>query len=130
MNQIERYTQFAIDNWYSRLEQSPEYEVDWYWDVIHMEEVDSKYWVSKYDSYLPYITSKPFLEAIARGVWNKTPYKDRKEHYKNSYKQYKVICNVWREDIFWALNVITQLQAIAIRENELDTFITTLLWTN
>lgn len=113
---IKEYIQFAINNWY-KLDRNIFFEIDvkksvinksiiYYYDIIfYGRNFDCKIVDKKWINFIELITSKQFIEAIAK----------------------------WRNQTYW-LNVeidyITTHQAIAIRDNDLNNFIIKLLWTN
>jgi len=123
MSRIEDYIQFAIDNglvyaydeWYIDIDEWwiewEEYEINFYsYDI-------SKWWNKRLEgswNLIKLITSKPFIEAIARWLIERD----------NSSKTEKEIMNKW---VNLLIEDITLTQAIAIRENELEDFITNLL---
>jgi len=129
-NIITKYIQFAIDNEYcanSTFEKltieknvrftyeewddtgSPESYSECEWLYILDCSVDVWTW---YKNITDIITSKPFIEAIARGI---------KKHNLKSM----TICD---DNLDNYVNIITTRQAIAIRDNTLENFITKLLW--
>ena len=95
MKTIERYIQFAIDNGLN---------ITIYWYAI----TNIKLIADDKRNYLELITSKPFIEAIARGL-----------HKENNYTDW----------IALSVDFLTKDQAIAIREGQeaLDTFINNIL---
>ena len=114
---IEKYIQFAIDNfdsrnwelarwWINKIEYIDHnflihYESIWYWV---WEDAPTWLWIPLHTL----ITSKPFIEAVTIGL-------NYQLGYVNSRK--------------WASqDWITTQQAIAIRDNKLEEFITNLLW--
>jgi len=103
MKTIKDLIQFAIDNGFNLRNTS-------YTDlkiecnrIKYLDKDRCTYW---YDNLIEIITSKPFIEAIARGLSNET--------------------NKWMSDFFikwwleWAWDEITTQLAIAIRENSVD----------
>ena len=99
---IERYLQFAIDNWFA-IEEN-------YWDEPH-----AFYTLKSIMEYniIETITSWSFIEAISKGIWvNFTVWRneDMFEAYMKAQTEY-----------------ITHKQADAIRDNKLDEFIKDLL---
>ena len=112
MNEIERYIQFAIDNGYREEDFWKEQEnCLWKFDYLEIDiqlyHID-RFWdehITIQQNIIACITSKPFIEAVARGI--------NKEEFR----------------IEVLIEQITTEQAIAIRDNKLDTFITNLLWT-
>ena len=87
---IDKYIQFAIDNWYD------EYDMEWY---LFMETLK---WPRH---YVNVITSKEFIEAVARWLME----------------------NIWFYDLDKIINVLTKDQAIAIRDWKLEEFILELI---
>lgn len=111
---IERYIQFAINNWYK--------DLDWYKFLWLKYEIDHILWEFEtanwkyslqllWDSILEIITSKKFLEAIARWIymWN-NPVRVK-------------IDNIFNQII----DDITTEQSIAIRDKKLEDFILEIL---
>lgn len=84
-------------------------------------------WLSDID-IIYYITSKPFIEAIAIWLWNISKDTSRKKDYENVYVFHKKVWNKWFKNTFWLINYITTEQSLAIRDNELDLFIQKILW--
>lgn len=110
---IEKYIQFAIDNGFIWLENFKIIEnlridnvniIKW----LFISYVDKKEWFIL-ESIERILSSKPFIEAIARGISEK-----KKMWYESNYND-------------TIINIITTQQAIAIRENKLDEFIINLL---
>ena len=104
MKEIERYIQFAIDNGYFH-NQMVTLQCLWKrWDLRDRDKTDIflVYWL---------IQQKEFIEAIARGLYETTD-------YRNTQSEWRVDYHKLLED-----------QAHAISENELEAFITKLLWT-
>lgn len=135
---IKEYIQFAIDNGYniwvfsvnsedSTFVSSTSYKTACeYRDKIQKNE-DMKIFVKlKYDSLEIYkiITSKPFIEAIARGVEYKSWYKIPDVEMSNKRGE-KWMTAVW--NLQEAIYEITINQAIAIRDWKLEEFIKDLL---
>ena len=128
MEYIEKYIQFAIDNgfildWEIKIENNMFSEnnirVKGGNLIIRQQELIFIYPISEL------ITSKPFIEAIARGLWNKAPY------WKSKWYMVKMVF-----PIIWQLNYgeqeglfedLTIFQAIAIRDGTLEQFIENLL---
>ena len=125
MRMIEKYIQFAIDNWY-KFWHSKDFILKWidFYDFKTQESYNKKseHWaiyskMLKYElelssffttCYYPLndlITSKEFIEAIAR--W---------------YKKKDTALSFVEDEI-------TIQQAFAIRDNKLENFITNILWT-
>ena len=118
---IKEYIQFAIDNfdnrnwelvlwWINKIEYIDHnwllhYESIWYWT---WEDAPTWLWIPLHTL----ITSKPFIEAVARGVC-KTP--------RNA--QMRLACQANK-----MVDAITKKQAVVIRDNKLEEFITNLLW--
>ena len=111
---IERYIQFTIDNGYSK------YESDKVED-IRITESDNvciywkfnKNWEREFyfsQNYIQLITSKPFIEAVARGQYNND--------------KWEVIFDYIKDTL---IENITTKQAIAIRDEKLEEFIINLL---
>jgi len=144
---IKQYIQFAIDNGYNfNLDILSKFTTG---DLINPKEVykDGIYyldeprrdinntlniWVSLmkwenvfkgYVSIYETITSKPFIEAIARGIRNTKPH----QISHNSKQKEYLICPAWYMTDNEIEDKLTTLQAIAIRDNKLDGFIDNLL---
>ena len=129
---IKEYIQFAIDNnlnydWYFA------YRTDWVpLDIsIPLNQVkefkDREWWwvYIRYDNLIELITSLDFIEAIARGyVENNNPTNYWEVEWIGKYKSEHWGLNTY-DEIF---EQITILQAIAIRDEKLEEFITNLLW--
>ena len=114
---IKEYIQFAIDNfdnrnwelvlwWINKIEYIDHnwllhYESIWYWT---WEDAPTWLWIPLHTL----ITSKTFIEAVARGI-------------NPTYE-------IWTPWLDWQIDWITTQQAIAIRDGDLSTFITNLLW--
>lgn len=112
MKQINDYIQFAIDNGYSLNEKNSEFDIqeysndnDWcYEDTFDWEYIFYRYYNNSYFmSIEKLITSKPFIEAVARGVY---PTIDRREIAE--------------------ANIVSE-QAYAIYNNTLDKYINNLI---
>ena len=134
-NKIKEYIQFAIDNGYYagvtftklKIEKNVKFvyeeadedrdmcesysECEWLYILNFIADV----WTG-YKNITDIITSKPFIEAIARGIIEKT----------------KQIQGEWSFlDLNKIIDEITTEQAIAIRDNKLEEFITNLwIWNN
>lgn len=109
MKQIEEFIQFAIENGYEKL---------------------TPYRISRLTTYpkgkafIYIITSKPFIEAIDKGL------QDLK--YKKAELEWYSICRTACVEINRAatmnrIDELTKNQAIAIRDNKLEEFITNIL---
>jgi len=149
MKTIETYIKFAIDNWYE--------DFDWYifdWIIEENNQIKFVFIVEweiviqeTWKSYIELITSLSFLEAITRGVLKNEKLFNKKERETNwwlivridfNHKNYPTIRYEkypdW-EDTFILhklssqdnLKIITHLQAIAIRDWKLNSFINNLL---
>ena len=110
MTKIEKYIQFAIENRYEKdnyLYFNRYEERRTHWVVFK----DIEDWEESNENLYEVITSKPFIEAIARGI---------------KYKDYDF--NYWMYDTNWwnIQDKITFFQAIAIRDNKLEEFINNL----
>ena len=133
MNNIKEYIELAIENGFE--------EADYIWWIswnnlwhadhdyseIYGEFVEggSEDYKSGFTSIIDIITTKKFIEAIARGlVIHYGEYKDRLTTNKDKTE---LIMKSYIETEF---EVITIKQAIAIRDNKLEEFIKNLLWTN
>ena len=118
MKTIEEYIQFAIDNWY---DDDIEYIwcINWnnlwhseydfneiYWQFVEGSSENFKSWFS---SIIDIITSKPFIEAIARGITIELSIKD------SSYLLDRD-CDCEND----AIDIITTGQARDIREEQLE----------
>ena len=126
---IERYIQFAIDNfdnrnwelvlwWINKIEYIDHnwllhYESIWYWT---WEDAPTWLWIPLHTL----ITSKPFIEAVARGIIRNSLWKEALE--ENIQKAFKH--SIFKNRV----DKITTQQAIAIRDGDLSTFITNILW--
>jgi len=107
--EIERYLAFAIENGY-----------------MLPKDMDAEY-LSKCTFKIEVITSKPFIEAIARGYIK-----------NNNPTQYWEVLSIWKyKNENWIKYIydeiiehITELQAIAIRDNTLSEYINNLLPNN
>ena len=126
MKQIERWIQFAIDNGYESL-----------WDTFEIQSLDDvtedwydiEFWtedlnfdgdirrLEKTINLIQFIKSKPFIEAIARGVI-KNNISLNTYYYYNEDWSYLNLCEE---------SIITIHQAIAIRDEKLEEFIEGLL---
>ena len=121
---IEKWIQFAIDNEYIEkcyFELDNENYVDFYlrWNPETWIDDEVITTINLYEL----ITSKPFIEAVARGVLNKNRWK----------KVENFLWGLWyfsKDDsiIEELIDEITIKQAIAIRDNKLPAFIGNLLW--
>ena len=106
---IEKYIQFGIDNWYKPYSFA---DYQWYesWSdkLIYIDKDDfDEYW----DNLIQTITSKEFIEAIARWlyIWDKS-------------------VRVKIDSVFNKLiDDITFEQALAIRDNKLEEFILSII---
>ena len=118
-NIIEKYITFWIDNGYLWL--YPKYEIDKQWWIkLYDEEFIDLYHSQTHLFVL--ITSKLFIEAVARGVLNKNRWK----------KVENFLWGLWyfsKDDsiIEELIDEITTQQAIAIRDGTLEEFIENLL---
>lgn len=136
MKKIEEYIQFAIDNgfedvWDFKIEQyrcawptrnmiwkfiiySTEKEIGWGNPWSNMSWIDNIQ-VDEYIDIINLITSKTFIEAIARWI--------------DQIRIHKIFNG---HDTYWwdMQDKIVFKQAIAIRDNTLDNFITEILWQN
>ena len=118
MKTIKDYISFAIDNEVSIEEMNKElkivrFDFHLYNDVVVFDKND----FHKFIDITRFITSKPFIEAIARGI-NKI--KDKKflitwAHILNDTDENRL------------LDIITFDQAIAIRDNKLEEYINNIL---
>jgi hypothetical protein len=122
---IERYLQFAIDNWLDihKWVSKREHFNLWIKDFYFIYNEYSIGLISKHTNStlfnintIELITSWPFIEAIARGVLSEVYW----EEYKTLIKDNKKVFNELIEGI-------THQQADAIRDNKLDEFIQDLL---
>ncbi len=114
---LEQYIQLAIDNWYK--------EKIFDWELTLMEALKDwgEEYIIKYETYLPVITSKEFIESIANSFIRD----DNIRNKDGDKKDYLYYIN-W----YWSfeneiLDDITVDQAKAIRDNELPEFINNLL---
>jgi len=126
---IKKYIQFGLDNWYEfkynknyyqKLDYSPDWIEEWKRYIGHInlsmnrvhnfkiEFILNKKMYANYYNTLEIITSKEFIEAVARWV-----YENNKDRSWNAYYQ-----NI--------IKIITHEQAEAIRDNKLEEFITKL----
>jgi hypothetical protein len=108
---IEKYLQFAIENWYKWL---PKWTTIKEFRFFINEKEVFETWSLNTLSITDIITSWPFIEAIFRGWYDKY---DFDKWMRNKFDTY------WWSDI----DKITFAQAIAIRDNKLDEFIKDLL---
>ena len=103
MKTIKEYIEFWIENGYERLwQEDTKFEYDWTTDCVTLPKDEYRY-----DYIIPYITRIDFIEAIAR--WLELELQDT-------------------FDLEAIENNICTTQAIAIRDNKLEEFITNLLW--
>ena len=98
MKQIEKYIQFAIDNKYDWLDKYKDltrevYEYEWEYTII----IDSDFICEENINLLQIITSRSFIEAVARGVVNKSSYEIHNEQWRNT-KFYIILNRLIRED--------------------------------
>jgi len=123
--------QFWIDNWFNETTEC------WYtinytgWTIENVMLDITSIWLIKV------ITSKPFIESIARGIWNNKELFvnfERDEPLIKNKEDYGFLKEEDYEDIYKQplITSITFLQGIAIRENSvdwvsLDKFITNIL---
>lgn len=120
MKTIERYIQFAIDNWYEKtlgygfeLSSKNEHNISVY--------LNSN-WIRESYNIVQLITSKPYIEAIAKGLVK-----------KYNWQTIDWMFWYWAWEFDDSLNIelevdeITTNQAIAIRNNTLEEFIENLL---
>jgi len=109
MKTIKDYIQFAIDNDF-RFKSLQEWEPIEAIDIIENKNIYINFddwWCAYMESLIEVITSKPYIEAIARGLW-----------YKEVYE--------WlNKDL---IDSLTEKQAIHISEWTLEEFIINLLW--
>lgn len=131
---IEKYIQFAIENWYNwfwKFDISNDNDwlpSDWIWITFYSLDVDYFGYERIEAEYIleQLITSKDFIEAIAK--WIK---KEVEETHWNSLLEWCVsMVYRWVRCIEWddaLIYDITTQQAIAIRDNKLEEFITNLL---
>lgn len=135
---IEKYIQFAIDNGYklTDIDRFNDCEID----KVTLKFIDDDYlevcidflWVSYYICLEKIITSKPFIEAVASGVYN-----NWKEIIVNMTLSDEEVIETsiwesfykrdWLKHISRLENRITTEQSIAIRDNKLEEFINNLL---
>lgn len=112
-NNITKYIQFAIYNDYKFPNQINQlFHIENNWKDINIEDVD---WFILYsENIIEIITSKPFIEAIARGIIEIS----RQIQWEWSFL-----------DLNKNIEEITLNQAIAIRDDKLEEFITNLwIW--
>ena len=110
---IKKYIEFAIENGYDAFIIKASYNRSGYmsrWEFEEFSPTDESF-------YTPIITSKPFIEAITRGVIKNNVELNNYYYYNEDW----CYLNLWEEDI------ITIKQSIAIRDNKLEEFITNLL---
>lgn len=142
MKYIEKWIEFARSNWYILTDWESYYQSDC---EIHIEGNSVvisaniwKHWTNEILSevnVIEIITSKRLIESIARGVNKKIM---SQENYSALLKNWLI--NKWYDwDVYTLQEVndrflddeidrITTEQAIAIRDNTLDKFITETLW--
>ena len=123
---IEQYIKFAIENWFNFkiFYQNEEYnQVAMFyvgWEIgITNEIID---WVN----IQQLITSKPFIEAVVRGLLEKQHFEFSKEEVLLYWTLKEYTSNIGKTIIY---DEITRLQALAIRDDTLEDFITNLrIW--
>jgi len=126
MKIIKEYIQFAIDN---NFQMPSWYKIEWNFLIWKKHKTDKNsisIEINKIDIFR-IITSKDFIEAIAKGIYNNIVLKD----LNKSIKILKYI-DIWLKERYID-NTINYLeeniilkQALAIRENKLEDFITNL----
>ena len=128
MKQIKRLIQFPINNGYKfdwdKVEEiriTVNNDVCIYWKFNKGNE--REFYFSQ--NYIELITSKPFIEAVARGIVNKSSYEIHNEQWRNT-KFYIILNRLIREDkvVDFLRNEISK----AIFNEELPEFIDNLLW--
>jgi len=135
MKEIERYIKFWIENWY---------KIDWklhsitynfsednfIYDTIEIttrEQYKFHLTCNKFN-LISLVTSKEFIEAIARWILKKFKWDKRNEIYYtwSILSQDRTYISDWE-----LIDEITTTQAISIRDNTLDLFINNLwIWQN
>lgn len=128
---IKKYLEFAIENGYKKFDKykDVEMEITTYEDENFIE-FDWDWFMIEQSYSIEYIiTSKPFIESIARGL--------SKDIKKESVRKTDIIFNTYdkfelihrKDDNMkrWMIREITTRQAIAIRDWELDSFIEKLI---
>ncbi len=113
MKEIERYIEFAIENWYRRDLLNPEIRLFTYTCSLLL---DCRLKWNIELNLIQEITSKEFIEAIARGLID--------------FQSKGMFGDTYNLDFDDRVRYITFEQAIAIRDNKLEDFITNLLWTD
>lgn len=113
---IQKYIEFAIENWYSIDGESEKFDV-WYhrWTEKYLI-VETEVWFIF--PVILIITSKEFIESVSRWIikskWNWEQIQEEIEDFINTF--------VWNE-----IYKLTTRQAIAIRDNKLEEFIENIL---
>ena len=117
METIKKYIEFGIDNGYK------EYDIEWY------EMTEILKWPEYYKII---ITSKEFIESIARWIyknkelfvnyWRDEPFIKDPKDYEELLKE-EDFENIYKHSL---MTNITINQAIAIRDNQLEQYITNL----
>jgi len=127
MDEIEQYIQFAIDNGYIHYQMNILLILARKWDLKNTDKTDiyTVYWL---------IQQKEFIEAIARGIEKQS---DEEWFLLKEWGDW-TSCTYWLyTEWYWPedrieielISDVTHYQAIAIRENKLEEFITNLnLW--
>lgn len=122
---IEKYIQFAHINWFMNNQSYSTYWCEvWKWDF------SISYWYNKWNTFIEtkyfhfieLITSKEFIEAIARW-YIKTKIHSSKALEENINNTINIFLQKYSDKI-------TKEQAIAIRDNKLEEFIKTILPNN
>ena len=126
MKEVVRLIQFAIENKLARwgiqvTSAEPYWTENYNWFILTWE----PWWVYHRNT-IELIMQKDFIEALAKGLMKKSD--------KNWWFYIQFPCGTCTYTNWWDLqeiiNDITYYQAIAIRDNTLDTYITKLLWKN
>lgn len=133
MKTIERYIQFAIDNWLNEFENFKILRNTWItfdvwncwliWEVIYFY----RKWYSSYCKHLKdLITSKEFIEAVARGIFDDEELLKKFSLYY-TWDEVYFLDRSLDENLKNLENEICKLQALAVRDNKLEDFINNLL---
>lgn len=137
MNEIEKWIQFAIDNWYIITTKTwlPTDSAGVCWineeDNVCIEYKRNKSTGHVFINLYKLITSKEFIEAMARWIYNSWDIISKDGLIINHIIETSIWESFYKRDwtkYIWRLeNRITKEQAIAIRENELEEFIINIL---
>lgn len=112
---INKYIEFALSNWYEIIKWYSILETFWPTYTFRTKDRSSCIW----RHYLELITSKKFIEAIARW-YIRTKIHSKNAHIDNVNNTIKIFLNKYIDEI-------THNQSFAIRDNKLEEFIEILL---